>query len=138
MGLFVTVALIRCGEDGGVALASAGHPPAVVLAPGGEVRLVDIGGVPLGVLDDERYEETVLGPEEYNVIVLYSDGLTEARNVAGEMYGLERLQSLLGSLAGGDPDPRRVHRAILEDLERFAGGVAQSDDLTVLVVGRNP
>ncbi|HHQ48148.1 MAG TPA: hypothetical protein ENK19_04610, partial [Acidobacteria bacterium] len=136
MSLFVTVALIQCDGDGRLAMASAGHPPAMILTPGGEVRPVDIGGVPLGVLDDEVYEEAIFEPDEYNAIVLYSDGLTEARNAAGEMYGLERLEAMLRDVAGRDADPRRVHAVILDDLARFAGDVAQADDLTVLAVGR--
>jgi len=138
MSLFVTVVLIRCWEDGRVSIAIAGHPPAMVLTPGGELRRIDIGGVPLGVLEDEAYEETTLEPDGYNVIVLYSDGLTEARNAGGEMYGLDRLETLLRPMAGARLDPREVHAAILQDLARFAGGVAQGDDLTVLAVGRVP
>jgi len=138
MSLFVTVVLVRYWEDGKVSIASAGHPPAMVLTAGGGVELIDIGGVPLGVLDDERYEEAVLEPGSYNGIVLYSDGLTEARNVAGAMYGLGRLEELLRRLAEGRPGSAEVHAAILEDLRRFTGGVPQADDLTVLSVGIGP
>ncbi len=138
MSLFVTVVLVRHWKDGRVSIASAGHLPAMVLTAAGDVEVIDIGGVPLGVLEDERYEEAILEPDRYNVIVLYSDGLTEARNAAGTMYGLDRLEGFLRRMAKDRPGPREVHAAILDDLKRFTGGVAQADDLTILSVGRTP
>ncbi len=138
MSLFVTVVLVRYWKDGSLSLASAGHPPAMALRNDGGVDVIDVGGLPLGVMEDERYEEVNLEAGRYNVVVVYSDGLTEARNATGAMYGLDRLEDFLRRLAAGRPGPREVHAAVLEDLKRFTGEVAQPDDLTVLSVGRTP
>jgi len=138
MSLFVTVVLVRYWKDGGISLASAGHPPAMALRNDGGLDVIDVGGLPLGVMEDERYQEVNLEAGLYNVVVAYSDGLTEARNAAGAMYGLDRLEAFLRLLAAGRPGPRETHAAVLEDLKRFTGEVAQPDDLTILSVGNTP
>ncbi len=136
LGLFVTVVLIRCSDDGTLSIASAGHPPPLLLTHEGELEIVDTGGVPLGIMEDEAYEEVTLDGGRYNVIVMYSDGLTEARDAGGRMYGSDRLEQLLRELAPRHPGPREVQEAVLDDLRRFTGDVPQADDLTVLSVGR--
>ncbi|GEM_PF-3790789 len=136
LGLFVTVVLIRCSEGGELSIASAGHPPPLLLTHEGGLEIVDTGGVPLGVMEDEVYEEVTLDGGRFNVIVMYSDGLTEARDAGGRMYGSDRLEELLRELAPRHPGPREVQEAVLDDFRRFTGDVAQADDLTVLSVGR--
>jgi hypothetical protein len=80
-------------------LANAGHPPALVVRADGTVEDVDAPGVALALLDTSDYEQTslTLGPRD--TVVLYTDGVTEARG-AEDMFGEERLRRLLATVAG--------------------------------------
>ena len=82
-----------------VDLANAGHPPALLLRSDGTVVEVDAGGVALGLLAESDYAETVVDLQPLDTLVLYTDGVTDARGLDG-MYGDLRLQALLRGLGG--------------------------------------
>jgi sigma-B regulation protein RsbU (phosphoserine phosphatase) len=79
---------------------SAGHEPPLLLRPGCETRLLDVGGLPLGLLPGSTYR---IGEEQMEVgdlLCLYTDGVTEASNAMGEMFERERLaETLVGARA---------------------------------------
>jgi serine phosphatase RsbU (regulator of sigma subunit) len=112
---------------------NAGHfaPILVTGDGGGRVVSLEAGGPVLGVLPDARYEEGRCQIHPGDTLVLYSDGLTEATNAAGEEYGLERLRELVG--ASGHADPHAVKDAILASVSGFLGTAAPQDDLTLVV-----
>ena len=91
----------------------------------------DIAGLPLAVLD-ASYDELIVKLEPGDTLLLYTDGVTEARNPRNEVYGLARLSALM---ATSSQDLETMGAAILADVRRFAEGRPPSDDLT-LVVGR--
>ncbi len=114
-------------------LLNAGHPPPVVLRPNGAEELPPVSTA-LGVLPDSAFvEQTVaLGPGD--LMVAYSDGVTEAQNEAGEFFGEERLQDLLPSLRPlpvGD-----AGRRLRSEVERFAGERPLGDDLSLILLRR--
>ncbi len=119
-----------------VTLVNAGHmPPFVRLADGKVKELApEISGLPLGVAEGMPYEsaEVTLAPGE--MITLFTDGISEALNPANELYTLERLQQQLGL---GTEGAAALGRRILDDVKRHAAGRAQSDDMCLVVFGRN-
>jgi serine phosphatase RsbU (regulator of sigma subunit) len=135
---FVTVfAGVLDARSGRLEYCCAGHEPPFVLAPeGGTVRLGGGGGPPLCVLDGFPYTsaEHPMSPRE--ILYVFSDGVTEAVNRAGEMYGADRLRAALQSNRKAE-NPAAVVDAIRADVSRFAENAEIADDLTMLVLRWN-
>jgi serine phosphatase RsbU (regulator of sigma subunit) len=115
-GGFVTCVAARLEAEGGCTIANAGH-----LAPflnGDEVEMA--GALPLGLTADAAYEEVTVQLGAGDRLTLYTDGLPEARNAAGELFGFARVAELVA----GDPDAGAMAAAAV----RFG----QEDDVTVL------
>jgi len=133
-GKFITMTyLVIDGERGEVACASAGHPPPRVVDGDGSVSGLEVRGLALGIDSGQEYEEMRLELPPGAAIVVYTDGVIEARR-GGELYGLERLDALLHGhrkLA-----PWALARAIADDCRGFADGEL-SDDLAVVVIRRS-
>ncbi len=85
----------------------------------------------LGVLEAEEYEQRALAWEPGDVLVMYTDGITEARSVDGEEFGTERLEGLIEQHA--EEPAKAIKTAILKAVYGHCEGTTQSDDLTVLV-----
>src|SRR5262245_27272761 len=132
---YATLACGRAGAHGLVEIVNAGHCPPLV-ARGGAVDAVGPTGYPIGLVGEHPYDVARLTLGEGDTLVLYSDGLTEARGSGGEEYGQERLESLLSRRTNGTA-PRGLVRAIRGDLVEFLRGSTHADDLTVLVLRRS-
>jgi sigma-B regulation protein RsbU (phosphoserine phosphatase) len=134
-GMFVTVFYgILDLETGEIQYAKGGHPPPF-LAGGSGVRMLDMAGdMVLGLLEGQPFEvrREHLAPEEF--IVLYSDGVSEAMDEAGELLSTERTAALI------ERAPRASSRALAESViagvADFQGDAPQADDITVLALGR--
>jgi sigma-B regulation protein RsbU (phosphoserine phosphatase) len=117
---------------------NAGHPPPFHLTAGGEVRFLEEGGPVLGPLQNAAYERGVVQVAPGDLVVLYTDGITEARGAApGEPtdeHGLDRLIAICRDNRHR-PAPEIV-AAVFDSLDRFTNGRAATDDRTVLVVRR--
>jgi serine phosphatase RsbU (regulator of sigma subunit) len=132
-GKFITMTYVAVDpEREEVACASAGHPPPRLVLPDGTVRSLDASGLVLGIDADQRYEEVRAELPVGATIVLYTDGVVEARS-GGELYGTQRLDELLTTLR--DRAPAALARAVTEDARAFAGGEL-SDDLAVVAIRR--
>jgi len=135
---FMTLAVcVIDPETHEITIANAGHPSPLVRRVDGTVdKLVDreASGCPLGVLTDCQYKTTTetLGPGE--IVVLYSDGITEARNSDGGLYSIERLRRQVSAMKG--KGPAETGRALMEDVRRHAGDREQNDDIALVVLGR--
>lgn len=117
---------------GEVALCNAGHENPLRIAADGSVAAVPMdGGPPLCVVDDFPYvtEPIRLAPGEALVVV--TDGVTEAQDAAGELFGRAALATLLARWRGGAAD---ANAAIIEAVRAFEGGSEPSDDVTVLAL----
>ena len=120
--------------SGQLSYLSAGHNPPVLLRLDGSVERLKSESIPLGIEVNEKYKAgtTYLKPNE--LLVIYTDGVTEARNERGQQFGESRLLSLL--------QPRMEERAsatlagIMKNLDDFVGAADQHDDITCLVVTR--
>jgi serine phosphatase RsbU (regulator of sigma subunit) len=130
---YVTMSLAVIERPPGqVVLTCAGHPPLLHWrAAAGEVEEVGRGALPLGTGLAARFEQDqrTVGPDD--VILMYTDGLVEARNERGQEYGDERLRRAFARAAGRSA--REVRDSILSDLANFKGNTEQSDDITLVV-----
>ncbi len=132
-GKFITMAyLVVDGVGGEAVCASAGHPAPRLVHPDGEVRALDSRGLVLGIDPGQEYAELRAEIPPGAAIVLYTDGVLEARR-GGELYGVERLDALLAERR--DLPARELASAVAEDARAFAGGEL-SDDLAVVVIRR--
>ena len=134
--LFVTVfAAVLDMNTGVLEYCNAGHDRPYVLAGAGGplVQLAEGGGPPLCVLDDFAYAAATHRLQRGDALCLLTDGVTDARNPAGEQFGRERLETRLRALPP-DADARRVTSAIRDDVRRFVAGGEPVDDLAILVV----
>ena len=110
----------------------AGHnPPQLKRCSLGRVdSLEEVGGPPLGLFDDVAYAQATLTLRPGDILVLYTDGVTEAMDSRNKQFGLEQLNAVL---ARCDLGASEMRDAILEALDRFTGGDAAHDDRTLLV-----
>jgi serine phosphatase RsbU (regulator of sigma subunit) len=126
--LYVTIDVAR----GQVCCASAGHPAPRIIARDGSVSTLEARGLALGIVTDQEYEEIQTPFAVGSVLVLYTDGVLEARR-EGEQYGEERLDALLARNA--ERPARELAQAVLEDCRRWSGGDL-ADDCAVVVIRR--
>ncbi|HTT60978.1 MAG TPA: SpoIIE family protein phosphatase [Bryobacteraceae bacterium] len=129
-------ATLVCGHahaDGDVEICNAGHCPPVVVRRG-SVATIETASLPLGLFCTGRYAASRVRLEPGDALVLYTDGLTEARNQSDEEYTAERLAGVLRGTHG--LAPQRMTDACLADLETFLAGAPKSDDLTLMVIER--
>jgi adenylate cyclase len=136
--LFVTVfAGVLDVLSGRLEYSSAGHEPPFVLAPQGEIaRLEDGGGPPLCVLDGFSYVAAEHQMSQRGIVCVVSDGVTEAMNPAGELYGAGRLRQALEQGRKAE-NPAALVSAVRADIAQFVGGAEAADDLTLLVLRWN-
>jgi phosphoserine phosphatase RsbU/P len=123
----------RAGAGGSVELSNAGHCPAL-LVRGNAVERLEPSGVPLGLCMDGEYHAEKLTLDPGDVLLLYTDGLSEARNAGDEEYGEERVIETIRNR--GNLSARAVVEGCLENLADFSGGSALADDLTVMAIRR--
>jgi sigma-B regulation protein RsbU (phosphoserine phosphatase) len=131
---YATLACGRARTDGTVEIVNAGHCPPLITR-GGEVMRVEATGFPVGLVDERPYEVTSLRLEPGDTMLLYTDGLSEARLPSGEEYGEERIQTVFADRTT-DAAPRQLVRRLREALEGFLAGTERGDDLTMLVMRR--
>ncbi|HLF39378.1 MAG TPA: CHASE2 domain-containing protein [Burkholderiales bacterium] len=133
--LFVTaVACMLDVETGELAYCNAGHePPHAIAADGKKVRQLEGGGPPLCTLENFPYQTAHARMAPGESLVLVSDGVPEAMNPAGELFGRARLARLLGAMPAGLSAEKRV-KAVNDEVHRFSAGAEMADDVTILVV----
>lgn len=119
-----------------VVMVNAGHMPPFIRRANGKVEELspEIAGLPLGVTDGITYESAEIMLEPGEMVTLFTDGISEALNPDNELYTLQRLQAQLGK---GADNATTLGRAILDDVKRHAANRAQSDDMCLVVFGRN-
>ena len=134
--LFVTLfAMIIELDTGALEYCNAGHePPLLVRADGSTEVLNEGGGPPMCVMPDFNYEIAEARCGRGDLIVLMSDGITEAMDRDGALYGRERVQALIKTEKMRTADVKTMGEAILADVQQFETGADPADDQTLLVV----
>lgn len=131
---FATFAAVRLRGDGSLTAVNAGHCPVLIRRRGGEVESVSSSGLPLGILDKVAYEESSHQLAPGDLVVLYTDGVTEAENADGEEFGVDQVAEVLGGL--GAPGAENACTALLLAVDAHTCGRPLEDDATLLVVER--
>ena len=118
--------------EGRFQYSNAGQEPPLVWHADGRIEWLEAGGPVLGLLPEARYDfaEVQLAPGD--LVVLFSDGVTEARNEDGDEYGRDRLLSALTTATQHDADS--VLEQLISSVRAFAGVAPQADDITALVL----
>jgi sigma-B regulation protein RsbU (phosphoserine phosphatase) len=135
---YATLVCGRANSAGEVEIANAGHCPPIVVRARGPFDVLESSGLPVGLAMGKKpgvqhsVERVALG--EGDVLVVYTDGLTEASNSREEPYGTDRLFNVLERCRG--TAPRELVAKCLADLSSFLDGEERADDLTVLALGR--
>ena len=139
--MFVTAWMGYLGLKTGILYAvNAGHNPPILIRDGKAQFLRILRKYVLGGVEDTFYMEQQVRLKAGDILFLYTDGVTEGNNPAGEMYGEDRLKNLLSF---GENVPKAadqngiagaVCRLVAEDLERFTDGAEQFDDITMLCI----
>lgn len=135
--LFVTViALVIDLRTGEVEYCNAGHEPPLLARRSGEIIVVNEGGgPPLCVMDDFPYEQARFTLLPGDVLLLMSDGITEAMNTGGALYGRDRLNPLLAAHGGHSADDAAaLGHTILADVKTFEASADPADDQTLVIV----
>ncbi len=135
---FITLSLgVLDAERRTVSLASAGHLPVMVRRANGTVDEIgeDIAGFPLGIIPESDYKQTEIQLYPGDVVAVFSDGVTDARNLREELYESREHRRLLRKVAETQGTPEAVGRAILQDIREFSSGHVQVDDITLICFG---
>lgn len=122
-------------KTGEIVLANAGHPsPYLCHADGSVEPVVDGASLAVGMLDDPEFESTILRLAEGDSLLLYTDGIIEAVNGSGLLYGAERLEACI---AGAGARPKDIAKNVLQSVEQHAEGLSTNDDITLFVCHRS-
>lgn len=121
-------------DTGTLIYSNGGHNTPMLVRPSGEIVQLDKGGLPIGLMQDASYQEDVVGFQPGDVLVIYSDGITESVNDQDEEFGETRLievvrHNLNRSVSG-------IRDRIDEALSRFVGTTAPVDDMTLMIIKR--
>jgi sigma-B regulation protein RsbU (phosphoserine phosphatase) len=131
---FATFFLARIDEATmRLTFSNAGHNFPVVFRRGGEQRMLERGGTVVGILEDAQFEEETLDLLPGDLAVLYTDGISEAANAEGELFGEERLYRLIVDLPR-ELNAREVTERILDGVREYLAGIEPGDDMTVMVL----
>lgn len=115
----------------GLTFVNAGHNPPVRIR-GLEVEQLKTGGVPLGILKDANYEAGRTALQPGDVLVIYTDGVVEAENVAGQEFGDDHMLAAVRAVPGGSA--QQIMQQLMAQIELFVGTAPQHDDITCMIV----
>ena len=131
---FLTTFYGMLGKDGSLTYCNAGHNAPMLVATSG-VRRLETGGVVLGLFDHAAFDEETVTMSPGDLLVTFSDGVTEALNPAGEEFTDDRL---IASIQAHREKPlAQLVDAVLGDVRAFCAGATQSDDITLVMVRFN-
>jgi phosphoserine phosphatase RsbU/P len=135
--MFVTVFLgIFDTRNGSFEYSNGGHNLPLLISPGSSIsQLENCGGIVLGVVKDCEYESTRISLKPGDSLFFYTDGITEAMDMANEEFGVERLEKILKSRQ--DLSAVELVEGVITDLKCFTGEALQSDDITSLCLKFN-
>lgn len=133
-GRFMTLFYIEIdAQKKSIRWIRAGHDPAIVFDPGkGSFDELTGAGLPLGVFENAEYEESEQDIAAGNIIVIGTDGIWEARNMKGEMFGKERLQDIIRSQT--KRPAKEILQEVINAVDHFRSSSEQEDDVTLVIV----
>jgi sigma-B regulation protein RsbU (phosphoserine phosphatase) len=130
---YATLVCGKIGQSGEIEICNAGHFPPLLVRKN-EITYLGPTGLPLGMFCSGEYTLNKIRLSAGDSLLLYTDGLTEARNKADSEYGEKRLVELVKSFP--EPSARMLTEACLKDLRSFLSGAPKTDDLTIMAIRR--
>jgi serine phosphatase RsbU (regulator of sigma subunit) len=131
--VYLTLFMGILEKDGRVLrYVNAGHNPQFVIRGRGGIQPLTSTGLPIALYAGHGYAEERITVEHGDLLFFYTDGLVEAENAAGDMFGAERLQALLAEAQANDIDAILLH--VEERVRAFRGGVEPLDDATMMAL----
>lgn len=123
-------------KNGRLIYCNAGHNPPLLLAGGKTGRILELSpnGMALGIDSDATWIAVSRQIEPEDTLLLYTDGVVEANDPAGEFYGMATLREMVSAIA--NRPSQWIIRAIQEDVDAFQGGTPQADDITLMCIKR--
>jgi serine phosphatase RsbU (regulator of sigma subunit) len=128
---FVTVFFAALSKDGRLTWCNGGHNPPFLVS-GTTVRRLETGGLLCGLFEKASYEEETIQLQPGDVLTIFSDGISEALNAAGEEFGDDRILECLKQQAQGSVS--QMLECLVGTVNTFAAGTVQGDDMTAVVV----
>jgi phosphoserine phosphatase RsbU/P len=128
---YATLICIRAGRDGQIEICNAGHLPVLRVNHDG-VTQIESAETPVGMFCEQNFNTRRVQLDPGDQLLLYSDGLTEAQDVEGREYGIERLTDVVRQSKSNSP--ATLVEACLSDWRRFRAGAPRNDDLTVMAI----
>ena len=129
---FITLFCALIAPDGTFSFVNAGHNPPILVRANGKTELLSTGSMLLGAFDFAEYhgQETKLEPND--VLVVFSDGVTEAVDTTNELFGDARLKQLVREIAG--LSAKDIKDRIEQEVLGFTRGLPQGDDITLIAL----
>lgn len=123
-------------ENGRLRYVNAGHNPPFLLSgqKGKPVDQLRGTGMALGVMEEASWQQKIVKFSPGDILLLYTDGVTEAENLFGNFYGEQRILEVLRSRR--DQTAQAIQNALLEDVHKFIGKAPKTDDIAIMVVAR--
>ncbi len=137
-GRFITLLLVLVdGENHRLSIVSAGHAGPIIRRMDDRIEIVGEGhsGPPLGIAEGAVFRATEVLLEPGDLVTLSTDGLTDAMNTSGKIFGTEHLREIIHQAPRG---AARLGETILKAVKQFSEGCAQNDDITLLCIERLP
>ena len=134
---FVTVFYgILDPEKNELVYSNAGHNPAIHLkAANGEMKMLKNTGMPLGLFDDQNWQQQKIQLDPGDLVVMYTDGITDAQNPLYELYGMERFTNTIQ--ANRKRPPAALEKLVVEDIDVFLDGAPQPDDMAMVILKKD-
>ncbi len=130
-GQYATLVCGRVSKTGEIEIGSAGHPPALLVSQSG-VKQIGSTGLPLGMFSTSRYTVHRIRMDPRDSLLLYTDGISEARNLSGNEYGIGGLSLAAGGRHGWPSN--ELVSACLKDIECYSSGARPADDQTLMAI----
>ena len=125
-------------NSGQLRYLNAGHNPAFLIRAD-SVEKLGASSLPVGMMESTNYAEGSLQLQPGDVLLIYSDGLSEATNSRGEEFGVKRIEAMLPALrATTPPTPEAIGNKILKEVDRFLGDARPTDDLSLVIISKLP
>lgn len=128
---FATAVIGWLRDDGSLTIVNAGHCPPMIVRADGSIEEIDSTGPVVGIISNSRWSSTTVTLDRGEFVVLYSDGVIESPSIDGDDFGIDGILRALPD----STSPCAVAAAIVEAATQHARGIAQYDDLTVMVIG---
>jgi sigma-B regulation protein RsbU (phosphoserine phosphatase) len=129
---FITFfAAIFCPHSGTITYVNAGHNPPLLVTQGGSVNLLLAGGLILGFHTDARYDQEVVSVSSGDLLLIYTDGISETIDAAGAEFGEDRIRRI--ALSHRNRLPTQILAKLTGEAEVFREGKTPHDDMTLLI-----